>query len=178
MTKKNITFIAFTLLTLGSFSQDWQLAAKNSRIELGYGVFTFRELENILLYPTAKSAGLLYGKLMLAVDSKYAIGILGAYDKTTLHSATASNYFIETKSALVYLESNLVQRKYFRIYSAIGVGMQETAKELITGQTRQRSQAYELVPVGISFQLKNLSLLIEASYGCLVPVKVGLSYRL
>ena len=80
MTAKNtILVVLVILLHTNILAQNTTLVPNNS-IEIGYGLLTFRELENILLYENPQSMGLLYGKYMYQLDAKFAIGILGAYE--------------------------------------------------------------------------------------------------
>jgi hypothetical protein len=148
-----------------------------SKIEFGYGLLTFRELDNTFLYSSNESLGLVYGQYSYSINNKFAVGFLAAYDKSNLATATNDEYYIETTSALIRLDNVLFENHRVKLYAAFGVGLQLINKNTLTGFTKQKVPAYEIIPVGISVGLiKGFSINFEASYGCLVPAKVSISY--
>ncbi len=169
--KKYIFIVMLLIAKLNGMSQE------SIKLELGYGLLTFRELENVFLY-TSSSPGLVYAKLGIVLDDKIWVSALGAYDKTQLNASGNDEFYIETQSLLIYIHHTLFERSRYKIYCAGGVGIQQQNKNLLTGITHQRIPAYEIVPVALSYALfSKAAMHLEAGYGAIVPLKIAFVYN-
>lgn len=175
---KILVSVFFVSISLNLFAEGSGPLSHN--ISLIYGVYGFREVNDVYIYNGVESPGVFGIRYSLQLDKKMMLGAEIAYDnaKPVLKgNKVADSLYINTIFLTGRLSYTLYHTERFRLYVSGAFGLKQIDKNVIGSKNKYTELAKEFTLIGMEYQLLNHALIwVEHTNGDIALLKFGLSY--
>jgi len=147
----------------------------------GYGYFSLRKVEDVYLYATTESKGMLWGGIKVNTDERFSLALIGGYEKTFLHpkgSATDENLYISTMALMGKIYYTFYTHYNVRAYISAASGMRYVETRSLTQNEDAYLFATEVILLGLAYKPGIFSLYLEFGKSDLSVLKAGVGITL